>query len=108
MPRFISELTFTPASAQGFINNPHDRAETIGPLMESLGGKLIDYYFTVGNGTVFVIYELPDADAVQAVSLRVVADGVVSDFKTQRVLTSAEAVEGMKKAAAINYNTPAS
>lgn len=108
MPRFLSEIKFSREAMQGLIDEPQDRATSIAPVMESLGGRLVDYYFSVGNGIAFVIYDLPDVDALQAVSMRVLGDGVISEYRTHRVLTSAEAVEGMKKAAAISYSTPTS
>ncbi len=108
IPRFISELTLSPEAVDGLIKDPQDRGEAVRPLFESLGGNLVDYYFSVGNGTVFVIYDLPDAEALQAVSLRVIAGGVATNFTTHRIITSAEAVAGIKKAGDISYSPPAS
>ena len=55
---------------------------------------------------VFVIYELPDDIAVEALIMAVLAGGAVTSAKTTAIITSAEAVEAMKKAAEIIYNPP--
>lgn len=90
------------------IKNPQDRGEAVRPLFEALGGSLVEYYFAVGQGKVIVIYELPDADSIQALSLRVIAGGTTTDFSTTRIITSAEAVEGIKMAGDIDYRPPTS
>ena len=108
MPRFISELTLTPEAIDGLIKNPQDRGEAVRPMFEALGGNLIEYYFGVGQGNVIVIYELPDDDSIQALSLRVIAGGTTTQFRTTRIITSAEAVEGIKKAGDIDYRPPTS
>ncbi len=108
MPRFISELNLTPEAVDGLIKNPQDRAEAVRPMMEAFGGNLVEYYFGVGQGNVIVIYDLPDADSLQALSLTVIAGGTTTNFRTQRIITSAEAVEGIKKAGDVNYRPPGS
>lgn len=106
MPRFISDLTLSPEAIDGLIKNPEDRGEAVRPIFEALGGSLVEYYFGVGQGNVIVIYDLTDADSLQALSLRVIAGGTTSRFTTTRIITSAEAVEGIKKAGDINYRSP--
>ena len=108
MPRFINDLKLSPEAIDGLIKNPQDRGEAVRPLFEALGGNLIEYYFGVGQGNVIVIYDLPDADSLQALSLKVIAGGTTTEFNTTRIITSAEAVEGMKKAGDINYRSPTS
>lgn len=106
MPRFISDIKLSPEAISGLIENPHDRGEAVRPLFEALGGNLVEYYFGVGGGNAVVIYDLPDADSIQALSMKVIAGGTTTDFKTQRLITSAEAVSAIKKAGDINYQPP--
>ena len=106
MSRYISEITFAGQAVDAFIKNPHNRGEAVTPLFEAAGGKLIEYYFGVGQDNVFVIYELPDDIALEALIMAVLAGGAVTSAKTTAIITSAEAVEAMKKAAEITYNPP--
>jgi len=106
MGRYISEVSFSPQAVDAIIKNPLNRAEAVTPLFEAAGGKLIEYYFGVGQDSVFVIYELPDEIALQALTMAVFAGGAITSFKSTQIITSAEAVEAMKKAADIAYQPP--
>lgn len=106
MARYLFEANLTAQAVDALIKNPHDRAEGIGPMIEAMGGKLDAYYFAAGQGTIYVIYHLPDEVSLEALSMVVLAGGAVTSFKTTPVLTSAEAVEAMKKAATILYKPP--
>ena len=108
MTRYLYEAALTPQAFAGFIKNPQDRAQTFRTLYEAVGGKLEEYYFAVGQNTVYVVGQFPDEIAVEALGMAVMAGGAVTSVKATAILTAAEAVEAMKKAGSIGYKPPSS
>jgi uncharacterized protein with GYD domain len=108
MTRYLSELVFAPQAFAAFIKNPQDRAQPSRSLYEAIGGKLEEYYFAVGQNTVYMISQIPDEVTVEALVMAVMAGGSVTSVKVTALLTAAEAVEAMRKAASVAYKPPSS
>ena len=87
---------------------PHDRAAEAAKLLQSMGGKLQQFYFSFGEYDAVFIGEFPDNVTMAACSMAVSAAGTVSAFKTTPLLSMDEAMEAMKKAGAVSgYRPPA-
>jgi uncharacterized protein with GYD domain len=108
MARYLVEVGVTPQAFQAFVKNPQDRAQAIRPIVESLGGTLEEYYFGVGQSTVYLLAQLPDEVSVEALTMAVMASGAITSIKSTAILTAAEAVEAMKKASDVGYRPPSS
>ena len=106
MTRYLIEATIAPHSFEAYLKDPQDRAEALGPVVEALGGKLIAAYFGVGQNKVYGIAEYPDDITLEAATMAMLAAGVSTSIKSTPIITSAEAVEAMKKAADIAYQPP--
>ena len=106
MARYLYEVGLKPEAFAALINNPQDRAEVLGPMFESMGGKLEEYYCAVGHSIVFAIAQLPDEVSAHALTAAVLAGGAVTSSKVTAILTSAEAIEAFKKAAKAGYSPP--
>ncbi len=108
MARYLSEVTFTPQAFAAFIKNPQDRAQASQPLYEAVGGKLEEYYFAVGQNTVFLVAQIPDELAVETLMMAVMASGAATSVKVTALMTATEAIEAMRKASSITYKPPTS
>ncbi len=108
MARYLSEMQLSPQAYASFIENPGDRADANRAVLESVGGKLIDYYFAIGSSIIYIIWETPDEISSEAVSMAVLAGGAVTSSKCVGILTSAETVEAMKMAGNAGYRAPSS
>ena len=106
MPRYLVQATPTDSQWSAVIQNPQNRKAAIRPLLESLGGRLDEYYFAIGDGTVLAIVELPDQEALDALMMAVRATGAMAPVKAMAIQTAEEAVETMKKAGEITYSPP--
>ncbi len=107
MTRYLQELELTPQAFAAFVANPGDRGQANRAVVESVGGKLVEYYFGVGSHSVYLISEYPNEMSVEALTIAVMAGGAVTSVKTVAILTSAEAVEAMKMAVGAGYRPPA-
>ncbi len=64
------------------------------------GGKLHNYFFAFGDNDVVVLMEAPDNEAVMATAVAVAGAGSVSGLKTTPLVSSSDAVDVFKAAAA--------
>jgi uncharacterized protein with GYD domain len=103
MPRFLHQVSHTSEALASLIANPQDRFEAIRGPIESLGGKLEQGYFAFGEHDAVVITEMPDNVSAAAIALAFAAGGAVRNSTTTALLTTAEALDAMKKAATCGY-----
>ena len=90
MVRLITRARFTHDYAKGLVAAPEDREPAVRKLVESLGGKLINLYFTTGDSDILLISEADDAESLIAGLLAAAAAGTISDVSTARAWTGAE------------------
>lgn len=103
MPLYLTQVAYTQESWQALIKNPQDRIEAIRPAIKKLGGKVISGYFAFGDYDIVAITEMPDAISAAAIAIAFAAGGACKTVKTTPLLSTAEAVDAMKKAAASPY-----
>ena len=63
MPLYMSQFSYTKEAWAALAQNPEDRSEAVGELLESMGGQLVSLYFTFGEYDGFVVFEAPDANS---------------------------------------------
>ena len=109
MPFYMFQGRFSTAALKAMIDNPHDREAAGRALVESVGGKLHQFYFTFGSDDMVAIIEAPDDKAMAACSLAIGASGSFSGGATTKLMTSAEAMAAMADArsASQTYKPPA-
>jgi uncharacterized protein with GYD domain len=106
MPHFLVEAAYKESAAKAMIQNPQNRADVVRKTVESLGGKLISFYFAFGDYDVVTIAELPDNQTAMALALAVGAGGGLSKYRTTVLLTTEESIGGMRKAKDVSYSAP--
>ena len=106
MARYLFQLCIKPEVYATMMQNPQDRGEATRPLFEAVGGRMEEYYFAVGENTVYVLCEVPDPATVEALTMAVLAGGAVTSTKVTGILTAHEAIDVMKKAGDIVYRPP--
>ena len=95
------ELHFTTVKA--LADNPQDQEAAIRPMFEAAGGKVLNFYFGLGESDWFVVSELPDNTAAVAVAMAVALSPSLTNVKTTALLTPAEAMESMKQAKTLAF-----
>jgi uncharacterized protein with GYD domain len=106
MARYLLEVGVKPEVFGKLMKNPDDRAKATRPVFEAFGGSLDEYYFAVGQKTVYLIGEMPDEVSVEATTIAVLAGGAIDSIKFTPILTAVEAMEAMEKAANAMYRPP--
>ena len=106
MARYLVQVSYTTQGISELVKNPQDRAASVRPLFEGLGGKLESFDYAFGDYDVVLIAELPDNVSMVALSMAVGASGAVRSLKTTVLVPVDEAVEAMRKAGAVVYRPP--
>ena len=107
MRRYIIQIKYNAQSVKGLVANPQNRKPQAAAIMEKLGGKLIDFWFTFGDWDAVLIVELQSDIHAMAVAMADVA-GDVGTTKLTPLYSMDEAVAAMEVAQSIDYNAPTS
>ena len=90
MPKYLVSVVYTTEGAKGLRTDGGTKREHVVRMaLESVGGKLEAFYFTLGDTDAIVIADVPDAAAIAAVSLSVSASGAAR-CSTAALLSPAE------------------
>ncbi|HET9993766.1 MAG TPA: GYD domain-containing protein [Candidatus Acidoferrum sp.] len=103
MPFFLHQVSYTSEAMARLIANPQDRSEAVRGPVEKLGGKIKDFYFAFGEHDAVLITEMPNNVSAAAIALAFAAGGALRSCHTTALMTGAEAVDAMKKAATCGY-----
>jgi uncharacterized protein with GYD domain len=90
MIRLVTRGRFTTDYAKRFVAAPEDREPAVRKLIEQVGGKLLNFYFTTGESDFLLIAEAADAESLIAGLMVAEAAGMISGVTTARAWTGAE------------------
>jgi uncharacterized protein with GYD domain len=102
MPLYLYQAAYTAESWAAQLKNPQNRIESVGrQACEAVGGKMIGGWYCFGDYDFVLIADLPDNESMSAIALAVAAGGALKSGKTTVLMSGAQAVEAMKKTAAV-------
>jgi uncharacterized protein with GYD domain len=88
------------------IENPEDRRGPVGELAESVGGKLVGFWYAFGDGDGYALFEAPDNVSIGAALATVAASGAISNLSTTVLVPIEEMMEALERAKSIKYRPP--
>lgn len=106
MPHYISQWSFTAAQTKALVDNPQNRESAARQLVEACGGRMLCYFFMIGERDGVLIAEFPDNESAVGCAMRAGASGAFAAFESRALLTAAEAEQAMRKAATAAYRPP--
>lgn len=106
MAHYLFQVAYTPQAWATLIKNPQDRMQALKPVLDKLGARVESAYFAFGDYDLVVILEMPGNADSAAFSMAAAAGGAVRSIKTTPLLTTAEGLEAMRKAATSGYTPP--
>jgi uncharacterized protein with GYD domain len=107
VPLYLGRFSYTSDAVKALVNDPQDRSKAATEVAESLGAKMIGFWFAFGEFDGAFLLEAPDNATVAALSMAVGAGGGLSKIETTVLLDVDEAQEAMRKAAGATYRPPA-
>ena len=106
MALYMVQASYTPQALAALTKSPQDRTQAIRPLVEAAGGQLRDVFFCQGDYDVVVLFEVPDAEAANAIALAAVSAGHLKTYKTTPLFTGAEIMAAMRRASQLTIRPP--
>jgi uncharacterized protein with GYD domain len=108
MIRLVTRGRLTQDYAKNLLAAPEDREPAVRKLIEAVGGKVLNFYFTTGDSDFLLISEVNDAESIIASLLAASAAGTISEVTTARAWTGAEfkAIADKASKAASAYRVP--
>jgi uncharacterized protein with GYD domain len=106
MPLYLGRFAYTQQAMKAMAANPQDRSVAAREATESVGGKLLGYWFAFGEFDGVFLAEAPDNATAAGLAMAVAGSGALSKLETTVLLDMEEAQEAMRKAAAATYRPP--
>jgi uncharacterized protein with GYD domain len=103
MPLYLYQAAYTAESLAAQMKKPADRFATVAKQVKSAGVKFVTGGFNFGEHDITLIMDAPDDSTAAAVAIAIGAGGAVRNAKTTRLMSGAEYVEALKKAASLGY-----
>jgi uncharacterized protein with GYD domain len=108
MPHFLTQAAYTDQAWQALVANPQNRLDAIRPVIEKLGGRVVNAYFAFGDYDFVLITELPDNVSAAALAIAASAGGACKSVKTTPLMEATEGLEAIRKAGTSGYRAPSS
>jgi uncharacterized protein with GYD domain len=106
MALYLSRFSYTTDAIKALLDKPQDRSAAAREMADSLGGKLLGFWYAFGEFDGVFLMEAPDNASAAAVAMAVGASGALSEIETTVLLDMDEAQEAMRKAAEATYRPP--
>lgn len=106
MAHYLLQVAYTSEAWAAMIASPHDRLDVVRPVVEKLGGKIECAWFCFGDYDIITVIEMPTNVEAAAFSLAAGAGGAIKSIRTTALLSIAEGIEAMNKAATSGYKAP--
>jgi len=106
VPHFLTQVAYNEQAWQSLVANPQNRLDAIRPVIEKLGGRVVNAYFAFGDYDFVLITELPDNVSAAALAIAASAGGACKSVKTTPLMEAAEGLEALRKAATSGYRAP--
>jgi uncharacterized protein with GYD domain len=108
MSTYVVFFSYTKEAKHDMVEQPEDREQAAREVIEAAEGRLLAFYWMLGEHDGLAIYDVPSATAAAAISAATTASGRIADLETVHLLSSPEARAALELAKAIagSYKPP--
>lgn len=106
MPTYMVQAAYTNTAWSKLVQRPENRMEALKPVIEQLGGRLLEWYYTFGEYDVVVLFEAPSNVGAAAASMAIAGGGAVKEIKTTALMSPEEGFDAMLLAQGAGYRPP--
>lgn len=108
MAYYALETAYTPQGWEALLKNPHNRLEAVRPVVQRLGGKIINGWLQFGEYDLLIICEMPDNISASALAMSIGGGGAAKAIKTTPLMTFEDGLKALGKARESEYAPPES
>ncbi len=106
MATYLSQFSYTAEAWAAMSKHPTDRREGLRTLLEGVGGRLVELYYSFGSYDGVILFEAPDDQAAAAAVIAAVNPGHVKAISTTRLISVEDMVAALGRAGAMTYAAP--
>lgn len=106
MPLYMVQAAYTSDAWSRLVQRPENRADALRPMIERLGGKMLGWYYSMGEYDVVMMVELPSDVAAAAAAMAIAAGKAVRAIRTTQLLTAEEGFDALLLAQGAGYQPP--
>ena len=103
MADYLLQISYSTTAWAAMIKKPENRVEAVRKVVEKLGGKLGNFWFSFGDQDLVGLFEMPDAISAAAFAMAISAGGACKSVKTTPLMKVEDAMQAMKKAGSAGY-----
>jgi uncharacterized protein with GYD domain len=108
MAYYALQAAYAPMGWAAMLKDPQHRLDAVRPVVERLGGSIVNGWLSLGEYDVLVICQLPDNISAAALSMAISAGGAIKAVKTVPLMTFEEGLQALRKAKEAEYSPPRS
>jgi len=108
MAYYALQAAYAPMGWAAMLKDPQHRLEAVRPVIERLGGSIVNGWLSFGEYDVLVVCQLPDNISAAALSMAISAGGAIKAVKTVPLMTFEEGLQALRKAKQAEYSPPRS
>jgi uncharacterized protein with GYD domain len=90
MPIYITQGRYSRDAVRGMVARPEDRSEQLSRLLAKAGGRLINFYLTLGAYDFLIIVEAPGEMQMASALMAAASGGGVTDLCTTTALSPSQ------------------
>lgn len=108
MPTYMSLFKYTPEGLKNIIDSQEERASEIDEKLKEIGGKMISFYYCLGEYHGVTIYEMPSGAELRSMIFGSESKGYLADIKTFEVFDAYEENNVLDRAKGMGVQEPGS
>ena len=106
MTLYLTKFSYTTETWARLVKNPEDRRKAAQSYIESVGGKLLGFWYAFGTHDGYNLWEAPDNVSIAAVAVAISGGGALSSLETTVLLTVEDTLQALQKAGQLRYRAP--
>ena len=107
MPYYMVQFRYSAQAWEGFRSQPEDRTAAVRELITGVGGRLVEFYWSIGDYDGVAVVEAPSNVAIGGAIVAVIGSGAFDTVQTTPLFTSAEGQRMLGLAGRARYRPPA-
>ena len=108
MSIYMIQASYTSGAWGRLVQRPENRMEALKPVIEQLGGQLLDWYYSFGEYDVMLLIDVPDNVKAAAASMAVASGGAVKAIITTPLMSPEDGFDALLLAQGAGYRPPGS
>ena len=106
MSVYMTQFAYTAEAWKALVKKPEDRAAVLAEHVQKMGGRMLSFYYCMGDFDGVAIFEAPDETTAASILFTAISPGHLKATKTTALMSVDETMEAMRRANSEAYPAP--